>query len=138
MEKKGKVLLIEDDVVLARMYQKLLNNHGFKANIAIDGEKGLKQAIEEHPDLILLDIRMPKMDGITMLKLLRNDPWGAHVPVIILTNLDASDETVRSLLESHPAYYLVKSNTDSQLIIEKIEHIITESKTHTDQILVNS
>lgn len=128
MGKDGKVLIIEDDVVLARMYQRLLTNRGYLTDIAIDGVEGLKMALKKHPDLILLDIRMPKMDGVTMLKLLRKDPWGAKVPVIILTNFDANDEIVKSLLESHPAYYLVKSNIDSELILEKIKDIINDTK----------
>lgn len=127
MKNKGKILIIEDEVVLARMYQRLLGNHGFDVSIAMDGEEGLEMSLREHPDLILLDIRMPKMDGITMLGLLRKDQWGKKVPVIILTNLDASEEIVKSLLEFYPIYYLVKSNIKSELVIKKIEDIINNN-----------
>ena len=84
---KKVLLIIEDDLVLARMYQTLLQNHGYDAKIAPDGEEGLKTALEIHPDLVLLDIRMPKMDGMTVMRHLRADEWGKTAPIIILTTL---------------------------------------------------
>lgn len=85
------VLIIEDDSVLLWALVKTLTKEGFVVHKATDGEAGLELAIREHPDLILLDIIMPKMDGITVLKKLRADRWGKKVPVIVLTNLSAAD-----------------------------------------------
>lgn len=120
----AKILIIEDEEVLYQMYQQLLQNHGHKVFVGKTGEKGLKLALEEHPDLILLDIRLPKMDGMAMLKLLRQDTWGTNVPVIILTNLDANDEILKGVMEDHPSYYLIKSNVDHNQVLERITSVL--------------
>lgn len=125
----GKVLLlIEDDNILLNMYQKLLTNHGYDVRTAMDGEEGLKKSLEIHPDLILLDIRMPKMDGMTMLKLLRQDVWGKDAKVIILTNLDPINTILQGVVQDHPTYYLVKANTKFEDVLEKIIEILEEPK----------
>lgn len=120
------LLLIEDDKILLNMYQKLLVNHGYEVHTAMDGEDGLNKALADHPDLILLDIRMPKMDGMTMLKLLRQDAWGKDAKVIILTNLDPIDKILQGVIEDHPTYYLVKANTKSEDVLEKIKEALEE------------
>lgn len=127
-----KILLIEDDKILLDMYQKLLLNHGYEVNTAMDGEDGLNKAIHTHPDLILLDIRMPKMDGMTMLKLLRQDEWGKDAKVIILTNLDPIDTILQGVINDRPTYYLLKASTRSEDVLEKIEEIIKEPKQDTE------
>lgn len=124
----AKILLVEDDEILYRMYQTLLQNYGHQVSIGVNGEEGLKKALGEHPDLILLDIRMPKMDGMTMLKLLRKDVWGANVPVIILTNLDASLESLQGVVKDYPAYYLIKSNVEHKEVLEKIQDVLLNPK----------
>lgn len=108
------------------MYQKLLTNHGYEVHTALDGEDGLKKALVDHPDLILLDIRMPKMDGMTMLKLLRADNWGKDARVIILTNLDPVDGILQGVVEDRPTYYLVKANTKSEEVLERIKEAVGE------------
>lgn len=122
------LLLIEDDKILLDMYQKLLSNHGYEVHTAMDGEDGLKKALVDRPDLILLDIRMPKMDGMTMLKHLREDVWGKDAKVIILTNLDATDHILQGVVEDHPAYYLIKSNTKPEDVLEHIKEMVEEQK----------
>lgn len=123
-----KILLVEDDKILVDMYQKLLSNHGYIVDLAMDGEAGLKKAIEGRPNLILLDIKMPKMDGMTMLKLLRENEWGKNAKVIILTNLDASDQILSEVVKDQPAYYLIKSNTVPEKVIEHIKEVLGEVK----------
>lgn len=120
----AKILLVEDDEILYRMYRQLLQNHGHQVSIGVNGEEGLKLALKEHPNLILLDIRMPKMDGMTMLKLLRRDVWGASVPVIILTNLDTNDDILKGVIEDHPSYYLIKSNVEHQEVLERVKNVL--------------
>ena len=126
------LLLIEDDTILLNMYQKFLVNHGYDVHTAMDGEEGLRKAFEDHPDLILLDIRMPKMDGMTMLKLLRQDEWGKDARVIILTNLDPIDTILQGVVRDHPTYYLVKANTKMEDVLEKIREVLAEQKQDTE------
>lgn len=123
-----KILLVEDDKILVDMYQKLLSNHGYGVDLAMDGVEGLKKALESHPALILLDIKMPKMDGMTMLKLLRENEWGKSAKVIILTNLDASDAILSEVVKDQPAYYLIKSNTKPEQVIEHVKEVLGEVK----------
>lgn len=121
----AKVLLLcEDDEILRDMYQTLFKNHGYEVLTAVDGEDGLKKSLEDHPDLILLDVRMPKMDGMTVLKHLRQDKWGASVPVIMLSNLDANDEILKGIAEDHATNYLIKSNIDREEILKRIKVIL--------------
>jgi len=107
MDNTKKILIIDDEAVLVDLLRTKLTQQGFDAIDARDGDDGLQKALAEHPDLILLDIIMPKMDGITMLKKLRADAWGKDVPVIILTNLNTA-EAVENSLSSGAYDYLVK------------------------------
>ena len=118
------VLLVEDDRILSDMYQKLLSNNGYVVNIATDGKDGLNLALRDHPDLILLDIRMPKMDGMTLLKNLRADEWGKAAKVIILTNLTADEQILKGVVDDHPTYYLVKSDTKPEEVLEHVKEVV--------------
>jgi len=120
------ILVVEDDEVLCRMYQRLLQNHRHYVLIGVNGEEGLKLALEEHPDLILLDIRMPKMDGISMLKLLRKDAWGAGVPVILLTNLAPNVKNLKEVVGDNPPFYIIKSNIEPEQLLKRIKYILKE------------
>jgi len=120
------VLAVEDDPLIRRaLYEKLTNN-AFTVLEAKDGEEGLAIALEKHPDIILLDIVMPKMDGITLLRKLRQDPWGKDAAVIILTNSLADDEKNALVLETHPAFYLVKSDSPIEDVLEKVKEVLGE------------
>lgn len=122
------LLLIDDDKILLDMYQKLLLNHGYEVHTAMDGEDGLKKALVDHPDIILLDIRMPKMDGMTMLKHLREDEWGKDAKVIILTNLDPVDNILQGVVIDHPTYYMIKSNTKPEEVLGHIKEVVEGQK----------
>ncbi|MCR4274511.1 MAG: response regulator [Candidatus Campbellbacteria bacterium] len=125
-DQKKSILIIEDEIQIRGALRDFLVQNGFAVLEAEDGEKGLDIATREHPNLILLDIVMPKMDGMTMLELLRDDPWGKTAPVIILTNLSATDEKrnadVTKLL---PAFYLVKSDWKLENLLEKIHECLS-------------
>ena len=98
------------------------SREGFSILEAKNGEEGLALALKNQPDIILLDIVMPKMDGMTMLKRLREDgEWGKTVPVILLTNLTSADEgRIRDVTELEPAYYLVKTHWTLEDIVAKV------------------
>ncbi|HTE48780.1 MAG TPA: response regulator [Candidatus Paceibacterota bacterium] len=124
-----KILVIEaveDDTALLDVLHDKFSLEGFSVLKASDGEQGLAIALSERPDLILLDLMMPKMDGLTMMKKLRqSNEWGKKVPVIILTNLSADDEKInQSIAIDAPAYYIVKSNLTINDLVEKIRERI--------------
>lgn len=105
-----KILIVEDDRPELNVLVDKFSQEGFLVSTAENGKKGLERALADHPDMILLDIVMPEMDGITMLNELRKDAWGKDVPVVILTNLNPDDEIVRQKGPLGFAYFLVKSN----------------------------
>lgn len=104
-----KILIVEDDKALSDVLREKFKNSGFSAFVAGDGIEGLVVAEKENPDMILLDILMPKMDGISMLKELRKKDWGKNIPVIMLTNL-SDNENVAESMANGTFDYLVKSN----------------------------
>lgn len=107
MNEPKKILIVDDEAVLLNLLSTKVGQAGFSVIEARDGDEGLQKALKEHPDLILLDIIMPKMDGVTVLKNLRQDPWGKGVPVIILSNLNTAESVEKSL--ANGAYdYLIK------------------------------
>lgn len=117
-----KILIIDDEEPILTALQDKFNREGFaEIFTAHNGEEGLASALKERPDLILLDILMPKMDGITMLKKLREDEWGRSVKAIILTNFDTTDEMLKEVTMTEPSYYLLKSNW-------RIEDVIVKAK----------
>lgn len=121
------VLLVDDDAALRDMYQIELQSEGFTVLVAQDGEKGLQMALKEHPDVILLDIAMPKMDGMAMMKSVRQDAWGKHVPIILLTNLDTTNDFLKGVLESRAAYYLMKDAVTPEEVTQKIHEILKDT-----------
>lgn len=122
MENKKIILITEDEKSLRGALHDKLKNEGFDVLEAKDGIEGLSVSLSEHPDLILLDIMMPKMDGMSMLQKLREDTWGKTVPVIILTNLSSADEERnREIVALEPTYYFEKADKSIEEIVEKIK-----------------
>lgn len=115
-----KILIVEDEESLLKLLSESFIENGIDVLGAVDGEQGLKMALEEHPDLILLDIILPKMDGITMLKKLREDERGKDVKVIILSNLSDS-ERVEEAMQKGVYDYLIKSNWNLADVINKVK-----------------
>ena len=122
MKSKKIILVTEDDGSLRGALDDKLINEGFSILEARNGEEGLKVAFGDHPDLILLDIAMPKMDGMTMLRELRKDAWGKTVPVIIMTNMPSDDENRnKDITELEPTYYFVKTDKTIGEVVDKIK-----------------
>lgn len=124
-EKKEKILIVEDDKTLREMYQLRLSINGYDVLEAKDGEEGLDLAIKEKPDLILLDIMMPKMSGMDVLDIIKSTPETKDIPIIVLTAL--TDESVKSKGLVYGAEdYLVKSQTMPGQVVEKIEKVLSK------------
>lgn len=119
-----KILIVEDHSSLRKALKEKLLSEKFQVLEAEDGVYGLNLAVKEEPDVILLDLLMPQMNGMEMLKKLRNDEWGKSVPVIILTNLEADDQLVIQVAEYEPAYYFVKAEMSLDRLVEKIDSLI--------------
>ncbi len=122
---KKIILITEDEPSMLHVLLEALTQNGFDTLQANNGGDGLKLALQKHPDLILLDILMPKTDGLTMMTNLRKDNWGKTVPVIILTNVNPDTNAIlQSIVENQPAYYIIKSNTKLEHIVEKIQELL--------------
>ncbi|OGI26051.1 MAG: hypothetical protein A3J76_05605 [Candidatus Moranbacteria bacterium RBG_13_45_13] len=120
MENKKTILIVEDEISMLNALRDKFTREGFEVLEAKNGEEGLEIALRDHPDLILLDIVMPKMDGMTMLKRIRADAWGKDVKVIILTNLSDNEKTAAALAQG--SYdYLVKSDWKIEDVVAKVK-----------------
>lgn len=123
---KKTVLIIEDEKPMLNVLSDTLTASGFGIYLARDGQEGLSQALIHHPDIILLDLLMPKMDGMTLMEKLRKDKWGKNAPVIILTNVSAdTDKTIKEIIAYQPSYYFVKSDITLEKIVEKIKEVLS-------------
>jgi CheY-like chemotaxis protein len=117
-----KILVVEDEPSYQRILKEKLGSEGYEVISAMNGEDGLAQAFKYHPELILLDIRMPKMDGLEMIKMLRYDVWGKTAKVIMLTNI-SEVEKVQQAIESEVFIYLVKADTKLEYIVDRIKEM---------------
>lgn len=121
--KPSHILVVEDEPSLANALREKFVREGFTVTVAFNGEEGLATALRDKPDMILLDIVMPVMDGLTMLTELRKDPWGKDARVIMLTNL--SDALRVSDAVDHGVYdYLVKSDWKLEDLVAKVRERI--------------
>ncbi len=120
----AKILIVDDDALLVRMYQKKLENDGYIVATADDGETALQKVQELKPDLILLDIMMPKVNGLQMLAILKEDKETESIPVILLTNVGGSDEDVNRGLELGAVAYLVKAGNRPSAVVAKVKEIL--------------
>lgn len=120
-----KILIIEDEKSLRSALVDFLTIKNYQPFEAKNGKEGVRIALKEHPDLILLDLIMPEMDGVTTLKMIRKDTWGANVPIIILTNLSTMNERfIFDALTHKSTFYLIKSDWKLHDIVKKVEEIL--------------
>lgn len=119
-----QILIVEDEIAYLKLLRRELTHHGYGVIEAADGKRGLDIAIRNHPDLVLLDIRIPVLNGIAVLEELRKDSWGKTAKVILLTNLEPDDETIQAIVRSQPSFYLVKSNIELDELMKKIITLI--------------
>ncbi len=132
-KKKILILLVEDEKILVRTLEDRLVAEGFDVTKTFDGVQGLQMALLEHPDLILLDILMPNVDGLEMLKELRKDAWGSHATVIILTNVKDTDILAKGMgigLDGvgNTYEYMVKTDWSLDAIVSRIKQRLNIAK----------
>ncbi len=120
-----KILIVEDEKMLVDMYTDKLEYEGFKVVSAKNGEEGVKMALKEKPDLIILDVLLPKKEGTEVLKEIRESgDWGKNIPIIMFSNLDSNDHILRVVKKYSPSYYLIKAHTNLNEMVEKINQLI--------------
>lgn len=120
-----KVLIVEDEEDILEVLTDKLTREKLSVSVARDGDEGLVRAFSDKPDLILLDIVMPRVNGLDMLVKLRADDWGKNVPVILLTNLSATEEKIiKAIIEYRPVFYLVKSDWKIDDVARKVKEVL--------------
>ncbi len=124
-DKEIKILIVEDDLFLLGMYATKFELEKLKVFSAEDGEKGLRIAKKELPDIILLDIMLPGIDGFEVLKKLKSDDKTKNIPVILLTNLSQKSEVEKGL-NLGATDYLIKAHFMPAEVVEKIKKILND------------
>jgi CheY-like chemotaxis protein len=119
-----RVLLVEDDPILQRAGEASLRQRGLTIITASDGAEGLKKARDEAPDLVLLDLLMPLMPGVELLRALKADAATAGIPVLVLSN-SSRDDDKREALALGAAGYLVKANISLKELGDHVERLLT-------------
>jgi len=126
-EAKGTVLIADDDITLRDMYQTRLETDGYKVLVAADGKETLNVIKQQKPDVVLLDIMMPKMNGLDVLAQMKKDETMKMIPVIILTALIQDLTKVKSLMGGADDY-LMKSEVMPGEVIKKVEKVMAKAK----------
>lgn len=115
-----KVLIIEDDEQVARVYTIKLKQEGIETSVAVDGETGLEKIISEKPNLVLLDLMLPKKDGFWVLEEIVKKPELKKIPVVVLSNL-GQEQDKEQALKLGVKDYLVKADISIKEVVEKIK-----------------
>jgi CheY-like chemotaxis protein len=120
MNMERSVLVVDDEESLVNVLARKFRDEGITAYTASNGREGLEVAFDKHPDLILLDVMMPEMDGFDMMNALHNDEWGKTVPVILLTN-SSSIETVSKAVTAGMSEFLVKTDVHLDQVVTHVK-----------------
>jgi DNA-binding response OmpR family regulator len=123
---KGTILVVEDELAFRRVYEDLLKSDGYNVLVAEDGEKGWELAYKELPDLIVLDLALPKLHGLDVLKNIRSSGVTKSIPVIVMTVLGEQDD-IRKGFELGANDYLVKGYYTPGEMLNKIRLMLSES-----------
>lgn len=132
MNNNKKILIVEEEEPQRKVLRDSLVQCGLSILEARDGLEGLEIALREHPDIILLDVRLPKMDGMAVMHKLREDSWGKNASIIILTNYDTDETQLQQITTDLPSYYLIKANSTLECILEKIQEVLASKKLTTE------
>jgi CheY-like chemotaxis protein len=119
----AKILITEDDPLMSRMYQKIFTFEGYEVEMAGDGEECLLKARTVQPTIILLDVMMPKMNGLQALERLKADPVTKGIPVIMLTNL-AGQQDAETAMAKGAVKYIIKSEHEPKEVADMVQEIL--------------
>lgn len=122
-----KIAVVEDEVAIRRLYETKFRLEGFTVFTAGDGAAGYRLLNNEQPDVVLLDLRMPGMQGEELLAKIRSQDWGASMRVIILTNL-SRDEAPSSLRFLHVDRYIVKAHYTPSQVVDVVREVLRPPK----------
>ena len=118
-----KIAIIEDDSAIHQMYRMKFESEGFDVQLASDGRAGIELVKKFKPDLILLDLQMPEVDGLTALKEIRTHDWGMEIPVIILTNL-GEEESPKEIKQYSISGYIVKADLTPRQVVARVKEVL--------------
>lgn len=122
-----KIAIIEDDQVIAQMYRMKFEAEGYDVQTAANGKLGVALCKKMRPDVILLDLRMPQMNGDEALRQIRATDWGKHTPVLILTNL-GEEEAPKTLAELGVHSYIVKADFTPRQVTERVKQALATER----------
>lgn len=121
----AKLLIIEDDPYVARFYERLFRYRNYDLIVASNGEEGLEKAVAANPDLVLLDILMPKMNGLEVLKKLKENPQTKNITVVMLTNI-GDEKTAKEAAALGASGFIVKSQAPPEKLHEIVNSFINK------------
>lgn len=120
-----KIAIIEDDAVISQMYRMKFEAEGYEVQMAGNGRLGVELVEKMRPDIILLDLRMPEMDGAEALTQIRKHDWGKNIPVLILTNV-GEEEAPKELEHLNVLNYIVKADLTPRQVTEKVKEALAK------------
>lgn len=120
-----KIAIIEDDAVISQMYRMKFEAEGYEVQMAANGRLGVELVGKMRPDIILLDLRMPEMDGAEALAQIRKKSWGKDIPVLILTNVGV-EEAPKELEDLNVLSYIVKADLTPRQVTEKVKEALAK------------
>ena len=118
-----KIAIIEDDPVISQMYRFKFEAAEFEVQLANNGKRGIEMVKNFQPDLILLDLQMPEMNGADALEIIRKNEWGKNIPVIILTNM-GEEESPKKLRNLGIHSYIVKANLTPNQVLKRVQEAL--------------
>jgi CheY-like chemotaxis protein len=121
----AKILVVEDDVLIARVYKTRLEADGYEVRVAGDGREGLKMLLADKPDVMLLDLMIPKVSGVEILETIRNNPGLKNLPVLVYSNL-VEEESMEKVKNLQVKEFMAKANFTPDQVVAKIKQYLKE------------
>lgn len=118
-----KIAIIEDDAAIHQMYRMKFETEGFDVQLAGDGRSGVDLIKKFRPDIVLLDLQMPEVDGVEALREIRKNDWGKNLPIIILTNL-GEEESPPEIKELGVSGYIVKADLTPRQVVARVKEVL--------------